>query len=109
MIATIKVSNDLMQIRENYGPGKFGLSIEIFPPKTPAGDLALFENLDRLVTYQPGFISCTYGAGGSTSQRTVELCVEIQRRSFIEVDVAHGAPPVVGGQCAVVARGEFQL
>ena len=35
--------------------------------------------------------------------------VEIQRPSYIEVDVAEGAPPVVGGQCAVVARGEFQL
>ena len=40
---------------------------------------------------------------------TIVQGVEIQRRSFIEVDVAHGAPPVVGGQCAVVARGEFQL
>ncbi len=74
------LKEDLMQIRENYGPGKFGLSIEIFPPKTPAGDVALFENLDRLTAFQPGFISCTYGAGGSTGQRTVELCVEIQRR-----------------------------
>lgn len=72
--------DDLMQIRENYGPGKFGLSIEIFPPKTPAGDVALFETLNRLTAFQPGFVSCTYGAGGSTSRRTVELCVEIQRR-----------------------------
>ncbi|MFM9963057.1 MAG: methylenetetrahydrofolate reductase [NAD(P)H] [Planctomycetaceae bacterium] len=72
-----------MQIRENYGVGKFGLSIEIFPPKTPAGDVALFESLDRLTAFQPGFISCTYGAGGSTGQRTVELCVEIQRRYAI--------------------------
>lgn len=69
-----------MQIRDNYGSEKFGLSIEIFPPKTPAGDAALFETLDRLTTFQPGFVSCTYGAGGSTSKRTVELCVEIQKR-----------------------------
>ncbi len=69
-----------MQIRDHYGSGKFGLSIEIFPPKTPAGDAALFETLDRLTAFQPGFVSCTYGAGGSTSKRTVELCVEIQRR-----------------------------
>lgn len=69
-----------MQIRDHYGSGKFGLSIEIFPPKTPAGDAALFETLDRLTTFQPGFVSCTYGAGGSTSKRTVELCVEIQKR-----------------------------
>lgn len=69
-----------MQIRDHYGSGKFGLSIEIFPPKTPAGDAALFETLDRLTAFRPGFISCTYGAGGSTSKRTVELCVEIQKR-----------------------------
>lgn len=35
--------------------------------------------------------------------------VELKRPSWIEVDVDHGAPPVVGGQCRVVARGEFQL
>ncbi len=35
--------------------------------------------------------------------------VEAHRPSYIEVDVAHGAPPVVGGSCRVVARGEFQL
>lgn len=69
-----------MHLRDHYGSGKFGLSIEIFPPKTPAGDLALFESLDRLTAFKPGFVSCTYGAGGSTSKRTVELCVEIQRR-----------------------------
>jgi len=69
-----------MHIRDNYGSGKFGLSIEIFPPKTSAGDVALFESLDRLIAFKPGFVSCTYGAGGSTSKRTVELCVEIQRR-----------------------------
>ena len=69
-----------MHIRDNYGSGKFGLSIEIFPPKTSAGDVALFESLDRLIAFKPGFVSCTYGAGGSTSKRTIELCVEIQRR-----------------------------
>lgn len=69
-----------MQIRDHYGSGKFGVSIEIFPPKTPAGDAALFETLDRLTVFRPGFVSCTYGAGGSTSKRTVELCVEIQKR-----------------------------
>jgi trans-2,3-dihydro-3-hydroxyanthranilate isomerase len=35
--------------------------------------------------------------------------VEMLRPSYIEVDVAEGAPPVVGGSCRVVARGEFQL
>jgi methylenetetrahydrofolate reductase (NADPH) len=69
-----------MRISEIYRPGTFGLSIEIFPPKTTDGDVALFENLERLVKYQPAFVSCTYGAGGSTRTRTVELCTEIQSR-----------------------------
>ena len=69
-----------MRISEIYRPRTFGLSIEIFPPKTTDGDVSLFENLDRLAKYQPSFISCTYGAGGSTRTRTVELCTEIQRR-----------------------------
>jgi methylenetetrahydrofolate reductase (NADPH) len=69
-----------MRIGEIYGPGKFGLSFEIFPPKTTDGDAALWENVERLARLQPAFISCTYGAGGSTRTRTVELCEQIQKR-----------------------------
>lgn len=68
-----------MQIRDIYRPAQFGLSIEIFPPKTAAGDETLRETLKRLSVYRPAFFSCTYGAGGSTRQRTVEWCVEIQK------------------------------
>jgi methylenetetrahydrofolate reductase (NADPH) len=68
-----------MRIRDIYSR-QFGLSFEIFPPKTSQGDESLFEHLQRLVRYSPAFISCTYGAGGSTQTRTVELCKEIQRR-----------------------------
>lgn len=69
-----------MRIGEIYRPGKFGLSFEIFPPKTPDGDDALWENVGRLAKFRPAFISCTYGAGGSTRTRTVELCQGIQNR-----------------------------
>src|SRR5215510_7067028 len=69
-----------MGIQQLYKNGQFGLSIEIFPPKTPDGDAPLFENLERLTKYRPGFISCTYGAGGSTRARTIELCQQIQTR-----------------------------
>ena len=55
-----------MRIGEIYGPGKFGLSFEIFPPKTSDGDEALWENVGRLARLRPAFISCTYGAGGTT-------------------------------------------
>ena len=69
-----------MRIGQIYDAGKFGLSFEIFPPKTPDGDGALWENVERLSRLKPAFISCTYGAGGSTRTRTVELCQEIQTR-----------------------------
>ncbi len=69
-----------MRIGEIYGPGKFGLSFEIFPPKSADGDSALWDNVERLARLKPAFISCTYGAGGSTRTRTVELCEQIQKR-----------------------------
>lgn len=69
-----------MPMCDLYGPGRFGLSIEIFPPKTSEGDIALWENLGRLARFQPGFVSCTYGAGGSTRTRTLDLCRELMQR-----------------------------
>ena len=44
-----------MRIREIYRPGKFGLSVEIFPPKTPEGDTALWDNVSRLARFKPAF------------------------------------------------------
>jgi methylenetetrahydrofolate reductase (NADPH) len=69
-----------MRMRDIYTDGRLGLSIEIFPPKTTDGDEALRQTLADLAPYRPAFISCTYGAGGSTSKRTVEWCQEIQQR-----------------------------
>lgn len=66
-------------LRELYRSGETVVSIEVFPPKSAAGDAALFETLNRLVPYQPQFISCTYGAGGGTRERTVEICRTIQQ------------------------------
>lgn len=77
-----------MRIGEMYKSGSMGLSIEIFPPKSSDGDEALWENLGRLVRFRPAFVSCTYGAGGSTRTRTLDLCTEIQRR-FATPATAH--------------------
>ena len=67
-----------VRIPEIYSTGRFGLSIEIFPPKTPEGDDSLRQTLRELIPFKPAFVSCTYGAGGSTSKRTVQWCQEIQ-------------------------------
>jgi methylenetetrahydrofolate reductase (NADPH) len=69
-----------MRIADIYRPGRFGLSFEIFPPKTTDGDAALWENVERLAKFKPAFVSCTYGAGGSTRDRTADLCEGITSR-----------------------------
>ena len=66
-----------MRIPELYQSNDFGLSFEIFPPKTAGGDASLIRTLQRLAPWQPGFISCTYGAGGSTRDRTIDWCQQI--------------------------------
>ena len=69
-----------MRVGDAYGPGKFGLSFELFPPKTPAGEEALWTHLDELATFKPSFITCTYGAGGSTRDKTLQIVTEVRRR-----------------------------
>lgn len=69
-----------MRIGDIYRENGFGLSMEVFPPKTPAGDATLHHTLERLAVYRPAFISCTYGAGGSTRDRTIDWCVDVQQR-----------------------------
>jgi len=69
-----------MRLAELYQRQPFGLSIEVFPPKTEAGDAALWETVSALKRFAPAFVSCTYGAGGSTQARTLEICRTIQGR-----------------------------
>ena len=69
-----------MKISEAYTEGRFGLSFELFPPKTPAGEETLFEHVDRLIEFGPSYITCTYGAGGSTQEKTLEIVDRVQRR-----------------------------
>jgi len=73
----VQTLRDMYRAREDPEPV---VSIEVFPPRSVDGDEALFETLDRLIPYRPAFVSCTYGAAGSTRMRTVELCGEIQSR-----------------------------
>jgi methylenetetrahydrofolate reductase (NADPH) len=69
-----------MKISEAYGPNQFGLSFELFPPKTAVGEVALWRNLEELMAYRPSFVTCTYGAGGSTRDKTLEIVAEVRRR-----------------------------
>lgn len=54
-------------------------SFEFFPPKTPEGMEKLRATRKQLAQLKPEFFSCTFGAGGSTRDRTLETVLEIQR------------------------------
>lgn len=52
------------------------LSFEFFPPKTDEGVTTLHRVLDELASFEPGFVSVTYGAGGTTTHRTRGIVVD---------------------------------
>jgi methylenetetrahydrofolate reductase (NADPH) len=70
-----------MRIRELLSTGRPSFSFEFFPPKTDEGLDALRRTVHALRELQPTYVSVTYGAGGSTRDRTVELVTEIQREN----------------------------
>ncbi|HEX3598525.1 MAG TPA: methylenetetrahydrofolate reductase [NAD(P)H] [Lacipirellulaceae bacterium] len=74
-----------MKLSAAYGPGKFGLSFELFPPKTPQGVSNLFQHVNRLVEFSPSFVTCTYGAGGSTQELTLEIVARVHREFQLPV------------------------
>lgn len=74
-----------MKVSAAYGPGKFGLSFELFPPKTPQGVASLFQHVAQLVQFRPSFITCTYGAGGSTQELTLEIVARVHREFGVPV------------------------
>ncbi len=74
-----------MNLSAAYGPGRFGLSFELFPPKTEAGEAQLFESLRELVAQKPTFITCTYGAGGSTRAKTLDVVARVRKEFGLPV------------------------
>lgn len=74
-----------MKLRDLYARPGLTLSIEFFPPKTEKGDEALFKEIAVLKTLKPAFCSVTYGAGGSTREKTVDLVDRIHLECEIEV------------------------
>ena len=73
-----------MKIRDLFGRSdRRVFSFEFFPPKTEAGAATLERTIRELADLNPSFVSVTYGAGGSTRERTVEIVSRIQRESGI--------------------------
>jgi len=68
-----------------YPDRSFTLSFELFPPKTAAAEAALWDNLQQLMAFQPDVVTCTYGAGGSTRDKTLDIVEQTKRRFGVRV------------------------
>jgi methylenetetrahydrofolate reductase (NADPH) len=77
-----------MHIRELINGNGPVFSFEFFPPKTAQGEQNLYQTIERLRELRPTFVSVTYGAGGTTRDKTVELVSRIKQDIGIEA-MAH--------------------
>jgi methylenetetrahydrofolate reductase (NADPH) len=75
-------------------------SFEFFPPKTDAAQLSLGRTIAELETLQPSFVSVTYGAGGSTRERTRDLVTWMRRETTIS--------PMAHLTCVGHTRGDIE-
>jgi methylenetetrahydrofolate reductase (NADPH) len=74
-----------VKLSEIYARPETVFSIEFWPPKTPAGEAELLREVEVLKALDPAFCSMTYGAGGSTHEKTVDLVTRLHRESGVEV------------------------
>jgi methylenetetrahydrofolate reductase (NADPH) len=68
-----------------YPAGRFTLSFELFPPKTAASEEALWDHVGQLMAFQPDVVTCTYGAGGSTRDKTLQIVEQVRQRFGVRV------------------------
>ena len=79
-------------------PGPLKISFEFFPPKTPEMEESLWRSVTRLAPLNPRFVSVTYGAGGSTRERTHNTVVRILKET--------GLNPAAHLTCVGASKGE---
>ena len=74
-----------MSIEDAYTGSRFGLSFELFPPKTPESEAVMWRTVDELMAFDPAMITCTYGAGGSTRGTTLDVLKGVLSRHDLPV------------------------
>jgi methylenetetrahydrofolate reductase (NADPH) len=77
-----------MLVKDILASEKTSFSFEFFPPKTEEAWNSLFFNIKDLIPLNPSYVSVTYGAGGSTRDRTNDLVLRLQRETDLTV-VSH--------------------
>jgi methylenetetrahydrofolate reductase (NADPH) len=73
-----------MKLRDIYARDGHTFSFEFFPPKTDEGEEKLFAEIEVLKTLSPAFCSVTYGAGGSTQGKTVDIVSRVRNDAGLE-------------------------
>ena len=76
----------MASVAQFYTSERKGLSFELFPPKTEQGDAALMRHMKVLMQFSPDYITCTYGAGGSTQTKTMDVITAV--KTAFDVPVA---------------------
>lgn len=89
----------LQRMRELYGKAAPAVSFEFFPPKTEQSEAALWEVIGTLAPLKPRFVSVTYGAGGTTRERTHATVTRIRRET--------GLTPAAHLTCVNASREEI--
>jgi methylenetetrahydrofolate reductase (NADPH) len=74
-----------VKLADLYSRPGLTLSVEFFPPKTDKGEENLFSEIEKIKRLNPGFCSVTYGAGGSTREKTIGLVESIHDGCGLEV------------------------
>lgn len=77
-----------MKIIEKLKQTKISISFEFFPPKTQDAEVSLFKTIEELKHINPTFVSVTYGAGGSTREKTRDIVKRIHEETNLTV-MAH--------------------
>jgi methylenetetrahydrofolate reductase (NADPH) len=94
------MSDDQGRAQGGNGSRKLpGISFEFFPPKTEEMERTLWETIKRLAPLEPSFVSVTYGAGGSTRERTHATIVRILKETRLT--------PAAHLTCVDASRGEI--
>lgn len=77
-----QIGEDSLQALATLSPPK--VSFEFFPPKSDTMEQALWESITYLAPLQPSFVSVTYGAGGTTRERTHATVARIRKETTLE-------------------------
>ncbi len=83
-----------------FSDNKPTISFELFPPKTEEGHQKLLATIDKLCELKPNFFSCTYGAGGGSREKTLDIVELIQKK--------HRVPAVAHLTCVLHTKDEIK-